>query len=317
MKSPGPETVSVSVDMDAPVDYSRFYRLREELSSSRFLAEVVPRFLDLFAEHGVRATFFCIGRDARDVEGARWHRRLVEAGHEIGNHTDEHPIAFRSLPRERRAQEIDGASRRLEDVTGQRIVGFRAPAYDLDDLTLELLIERGFEYDSSLNPSPFLLPMKAVVAWKGRRLRIGLGRFSAGFANAGPHFLARRDGRLHRSRSRPEGASIVELPLAVSSMIRFPFYGTIVQMIGLGPFRRMLRGLRRGSRPVVYELHALELAGGEGSPAPGSLASVPGYGFGLARRATMVVESIAELAEGSRFVTLRELAAEVVQSGAS
>jgi len=70
MNVPGPETVCVTVDLDALLDFSHFYRLREVPSSSRFLAEVVPRFLDLFAEHEVRATFSCIGRDARDIEAS-------------------------------------------------------------------------------------------------------------------------------------------------------------------------------------------------------------------------------------------------------
>jgi len=102
-------TVAVSVDLDAPQDYAEFYGKPWQLAGDRFLAGVLPRFLELFAALGIRATFFAIARNARSAEGARVHRSLVEAGHEVANHTLSHVTAFRTL---------DHAARRRRRRTG-------------------------------------------------------------------------------------------------------------------------------------------------------------------------------------------------------
>jgi len=51
--------------------------------------EQTPRLLELFARHGVRATFFLIGEWAAREPGLI--RETVAAGHAIGNHTYTHP----------------------------------------------------------------------------------------------------------------------------------------------------------------------------------------------------------------------------------
>jgi peptidoglycan/xylan/chitin deacetylase (PgdA/CDA1 family) len=66
-----------------------------------------PRVLELLRRHGARATFFVIGeRVRRNPELAR---RIVEAGHTLGNHTQSHPSAsfWCALPA-RTSDEIDG-----------------------------------------------------------------------------------------------------------------------------------------------------------------------------------------------------------------
>jgi peptidoglycan/xylan/chitin deacetylase (PgdA/CDA1 family) len=170
-----PATVAVSVDLDAPQDYAEFYGRPWQLAGDRFLGGVLPGFLDLFAELGIRATFFAIARNARSAEGARLHRALVDAGHEVANHTLSHVTAFRSLDVAARRREIVDARAILEDATGQPVVGFRAPAYDLDAPTVEILLEQGYRYDSSLNPTPFLVPMKWIIQALARRRQVGLG----------------------------------------------------------------------------------------------------------------------------------------------
>jgi len=323
----GATTVSVSVDLDAPVDYHHFYRISGSPPSAPFLTEALAFLPDLFAELGVRATFFAI---ARDVEGeprlgARL-RRLVELGHEVANHSHRHPHAFRHLSREEKAREIDTARAVLEDATGAPVPGFRAPAYDLDPETLELLLERGYDYDSSLNPTPFLLPMKWIVGLKARRLRVGLGSWHHGLADRAPHFYQHRDGRLVSCRRPREDAepALVELPLSVVPPLRFPFYGTITQILGPRGFRASLRLLRREGLPINYSLHAAEvtsLLSGSASPAGGpgrngSTAWVPGYGASVEERRRLLRETLGTLTQGARSIPLAELAQEVRRGAA-
>jgi peptidoglycan/xylan/chitin deacetylase (PgdA/CDA1 family) len=82
------------------------------------------RILDLLAGHGARATFFVIGRYAR--ERAALVRRIREAGHVVGNHTWTHPrLMFRSPAFAR--EELAATSAALEDMLGEKIKYFRPP----------------------------------------------------------------------------------------------------------------------------------------------------------------------------------------------
>jgi peptidoglycan/xylan/chitin deacetylase (PgdA/CDA1 family) len=62
--------------------------------------------LDILASQCVKATFFIIGRMARDYpEGVR---KVRDAGHSIGSHSQNHPLSMNRMPIERARQEIDG-----------------------------------------------------------------------------------------------------------------------------------------------------------------------------------------------------------------
>lgn len=83
-----------------------------------------PRLLDILAAHDLRATFFLVGRYAQ-AEPALV-RRIVEAGHRIGNHSWCHPnLALTASSRVR--EELDHTSRTLEEIAGAPIRLFRPP----------------------------------------------------------------------------------------------------------------------------------------------------------------------------------------------
>jgi peptidoglycan/xylan/chitin deacetylase (PgdA/CDA1 family) len=87
---------------------------------------VTPAVLALLAEHGVRATFFCIGERARTHPALL--REIVAQGHDVQNHSLHHRHHF-SLSGPRALQrEIEGAQDVLAQLTGQRPHCFRAPA---------------------------------------------------------------------------------------------------------------------------------------------------------------------------------------------
>lgn len=80
--------------------------------------------LDLLAQHQVRATFFVIGRFAR--ERVPLIRRIRTSGHVIGNHTWTHPVLlFRFSGRVR--EELSSTSKMLEDALGEKVSYFRPP----------------------------------------------------------------------------------------------------------------------------------------------------------------------------------------------
>jgi peptidoglycan/xylan/chitin deacetylase (PgdA/CDA1 family) len=107
----------------------------------------VPRILRLLAEHGIRATFFVPGYTAEQHPDPI--RAIRDAGHEIAHHGYLHELltgAGEAAEREYLERGLDA----LDRVAGVRPAGYRAPWWETTDRTLDLLVEYGFRFDSSL-----------------------------------------------------------------------------------------------------------------------------------------------------------------------
>lgn len=110
------------------------------------------RVLDILSEFQVNATFFVLGWVAE-----RWPRLVTEIarrGHEVACHGFAHRLAYRLGPDAFRT-DVARAKRILEDCLGKRVAGFRAASYSIVAETLwalDILVEEGFEYDSSIFP---------------------------------------------------------------------------------------------------------------------------------------------------------------------
>jgi len=82
--------------------------------------------LRILASHGARAVFFLIGERALQRPDAV--RRIIAAGHLIGNHTHTHPAyGFWSYPPWRQRRELDQCQRALTAICGFAPKLFRAP----------------------------------------------------------------------------------------------------------------------------------------------------------------------------------------------
>jgi polysaccharide deacetylase family protein (PEP-CTERM system associated) len=110
------------------------------------------RLLDLFARYRVSGTFFILGWIAE--HHPRLVREIAAAGHEIACHGYDHQFILNQHPEDFRA-DVRLAKSLLEDITGEAVEGYRAPTYSIMRQTmwaLEVLIEEGFRYDSSIFP---------------------------------------------------------------------------------------------------------------------------------------------------------------------
>lgn len=87
---------------------------------------VTPQVLDILEAHGVRATFFCIGKNV-----ARYPdlcREIVWRGHAVENHSNNHWGHFALLGVGAITRELQSAQDTLFRITGQYPLFFRAPA---------------------------------------------------------------------------------------------------------------------------------------------------------------------------------------------
>ena len=86
------------------------------------------------------------------TEGRQLLRQAADAGHEMANHSHNHPYALTRLSPERIAEEIAQAHEAITDATGQAPVGFRAPGYTINGRVIEAVRAAGYRYDSSAFP---------------------------------------------------------------------------------------------------------------------------------------------------------------------
>jgi peptidoglycan/xylan/chitin deacetylase (PgdA/CDA1 family) len=106
----------------------------------------VPRLLRLLERRGVTATFFVPGFTADTYPDMV--RQITAGGHEIAHHGYLHE-PMQGITREQEASYLDRGLEAL-DRLGVTPVGYRAPWWELNWHSADLLVERGFRYDSSL-----------------------------------------------------------------------------------------------------------------------------------------------------------------------
>lgn len=86
---------------------------------------VTPQVLDVLRAERVRATFFLVGKWV--VRHPELVRRIVEEGHEVGNHSYGHSYRFWALSPAKLEREIASTQVAIEAAAGVRCRWFRAP----------------------------------------------------------------------------------------------------------------------------------------------------------------------------------------------
>lgn len=248
------------MDLDSLHHYCRIHGLAEAALSAEARALVysvaLPRFLELFEQCQIPATFFVIGEDAEEAFSKNSLTRAVAEGHELGNHSHTHPYALSRWGREDLSRELSSAALALQRVSGVRPVGFRAPGYTLSPLLYEVLEAQGYLYDSSAFPATPYHAAKACVmgllSLLGRPSQSILDSPRVLFAPRTPYFPCRT-----APYRRGDGRTL-ELPMAVAPWTRIPFIGTLVMAMPWPLVEWVYRSARRTSF-FNFELHAVDL----------------------------------------------------------
>jgi len=223
-----------SVDVEEYFQVSAFEARVARSEWERFesrLAGEVARLLELLARHQARATAFVLGWVAE--RQPELIRSIARAGHEIASHGWDHarvthqtPLQFRESVR--RTKDV------LEDITGTPVVGFRAPSFSIvpgREWALDILIEEGYRYDSSLFP---------------------VRRPGYGYPNGSPdpYWLGRPAGRLAEVPPTTLHWWGLRLPAAGGAYFRLLPYGVV---------RAALRRCERRGVPGTFYIHPWEL----------------------------------------------------------
>jgi polysaccharide deacetylase family protein (PEP-CTERM system associated) len=184
--------------------------------------------LETLHEVDVKATFFFIGRLAHDIPGLV--KRVAVAGHEIGCHNYAHIRIF-GIEKQEFKEKLITAKNLLEDVSGQRVYGFRAPDFSITEKSTwawDVLKELDFVYDSSVYP----ITLHDVYGMKDAETCI--------------HKL-------------PNG--LIEFPMSTTELLgkRIPFGGGgYFRLYPLSITKLFLSKLNRQGSPAMFYIHPYE-----------------------------------------------------------
>ncbi|MBS0377876.1 MAG: DUF3473 domain-containing protein [Proteobacteria bacterium] len=197
----------------------------------------VERLLTILSDHDVQATFFVLGWLAERTPALV--QRIAAAGHEIACHGYSHQLVYRQTPQEFREETVR-AKGFLEDTIGHAVHGYRAASFSVTRQSLwalDVLIDAGFRYDSSIFP-------------------IHHDLYGIPGATPEPHRV-----------SAPSGRTLAEFPMSAAS-----YLGVQVPVSGGGYFRILPYWLTRAGltqinerrgRPFAFYLHPWELDTGQ------------------------------------------------------
>ena len=125
--------------------------------------------LELLDAHASCGTFFTLGWIAERFP--QLVRRIADAGHEVASHGYGHQRASDLTPAAFSA-DIRSAKAILEDITGQRVTGYRAPSFSIGKANLwahDCIAEAGYRYSSSVYPvrhDHYGIPDAPRFAWR-------------------------------------------------------------------------------------------------------------------------------------------------------
>jgi peptidoglycan-N-acetylglucosamine deacetylase len=114
--------------------------------------DTVPLVLDLLNKYHIKGTFFVLGIVAEKYPDLI--RNIYDSGHEIASHGYSHKM-LTQLDQKEFEYEIVHSVKLLENITGKRPIGFRAPSFSINKTNLwalDILKKHGFRYDASVFP---------------------------------------------------------------------------------------------------------------------------------------------------------------------
>ena len=150
-----PEKQALTVDVEDYFHVSAFEKAIEKTDWKNLELRVEKntyRLLELFEQKQAKCTFFTLGWVAERCPNMI--KAIVDQGHELASHGFDHQRATEMTP-EQFIADVSQSKKVLEDVSGQEIIGYRAPSFSFNDSNTwvyQALVELGFEYSSSTYP---------------------------------------------------------------------------------------------------------------------------------------------------------------------
>jgi len=216
-------------------------QLRDQ-TGEKVLKEGLPPLLALYNRYNIKCTFFFTGYIAQKFPEIV---RLIQPdSHEVGCHGFSHEVdrSFDQLDLNQQISSLEKAKKILEDISGDEVISFRAPALRVNKFTPIALEKTGFKIDSSIAPQRFDMFLSFGILKKLHWLK----------SPRLPYKTA------HDTLFQKGNGSIVEIPI---SALLLPYIGTTLRIFPtLTAGLRMIldKETRLNHKPVVFLYHPNE-----------------------------------------------------------
>lgn len=299
---------AISVDVDSMWVLSRFHGHDCNFSGKEqdvVYKVAIPRFLELFDRHNLKATFFVVGNDCKSSSNKVLLKKIISSGHEIGNHSMNHPFGFSTLTNKEKETEIKDSGRIIEDSCGYKPVGFRVPGYNVDEYTIDILDNEKYLYDSSVYPFlPYsimcrLSYLKSGCIPFGKLFEGSVQGLMQSFSPFGVY--SPKHGKFWREG---QGRNISEIPLSVMPLFKIPFNSTFLFLAGsklfdLGFSKTLSKGLS-----LNYSFHASDMLCSDLTDIP---FKHPGMNRSMDEKNILFDYILSKIGNNYDFMTIREL----------
>ena len=162
-------------EFDMPFEYERKIEFSDQMGIS---IQGTIAILDLLKKHQIKATFFSTATFA--INAPKVMERIVNEGHEVASHSYYHS--------DFKLEDLLESKLKLEELTGQKIIGFRMPRmHPVDE---KEVFKAGYVYNSSINPT----------------------------------FLPGRYNNFNKPRTYFRQDGVMQIPASVTPIIRFPLF---------------------------------------------------------------------------------------------
>jgi peptidoglycan-N-acetylglucosamine deacetylase len=260
---------SLSLDLDNKWSYMKTHGDAGWESFPSYLDVVVPRSLDFLRQRNLEITYFIVGQDAALDKNLDALSQISNAGHEIGNHSFRHEPWLHLYSKEQLIEEFEKTENAIANFTNQKLIGFRGPGYSLSPTVLEVLAERGYEYDCSTLPTYigplarayyFLASPDMSAEEKTKRKKL-FGKFSDGFQSLKPF------------KWQIGEKTMVEIPVTTLPIFKTPIHASYV--IYLSTFSKLaaktywktaVEMCKLTGTELSLLLHPLDFMSGEDAP---------------------------------------------------
>jgi len=216
-------------------------KLRDE-TGEKVLKEGMPRLLEIYDKYNIKSTFFVTAYIAKLFPDLV--HMIVNNGHELASHGKSHlrENGFDIMPFKKQKEHLDYSKKLLEDISGQEVISFRAPALRVSPLTSRALIDTGYKIDSSIASQRFDFFMSLGSKNKMKFL----------FSPRQPYYT-----KINNIFSKGN-SDLLEIPLSASFL---PFMGSTLRFMPTITYiqQKLLDWETRVTyKPMVFDIHPNE-----------------------------------------------------------
>ena len=222
----------LSIDVEDYYDVSAFENILSSEDKNQLPIRVhhsTHKLMDILGDKNIKATFFTLGKVAKAHPAMI--KRMTEEGHEVASHGMNH-IRVRNQSAEEFFDDILETKKRLEDISGTEVIGYRAASFSMGKDTpfaYDKLIEAGYTYSSSINP-------------------IAHDHYGDATALRQAHFVR-------------EGSDFIEIPVSVAHIMhrRIPAGGGgWFRLMPYFIYKRLLNNIIKDNIPLIFYTHPWE-----------------------------------------------------------